>query len=304
MICVIVLHYKNSEATRRCVESVLRVMEADSKILVVDNGSCDGSGERLAEMFRADARVRVMIGKDRLGFSAGNNLGFGIAKEYGPEFVVDLNNDVMIEQADFFARLREVYKETGFDVMGPDIYVPETDEHQSPYRLSCPSRSGVEKGIRKYGRQLKELENPSFGTRFGALIQKYCPRWIALMARKRQNRRQNEKNGIDYRKAYSPACVKGSCVVFSPSFIAKYDRLFEPETDFYFEEEILMLKCRKDRLTLVYDPRCQILHLHGGGQSIAQAYSDILKRKRFMCESFIRSMGVYLEYLGDREPGE
>ncbi len=69
-----------------------------SEIIVVDNGSTDGSAAWLATNFR---EVRVLALKDNLGFGAGSNAGFEAASN---DVVVLLNSDMRVEP-DFLAPL-------------------------------------------------------------------------------------------------------------------------------------------------------------------------------------------------------
>lgn len=69
-----------------------------SEVLVVDNGSTDGSAAYLAEHF---PQVRVLALPANLGFGGGSNAGFRAAKN---DIVVLLNSDMRVERA-FLARL-------------------------------------------------------------------------------------------------------------------------------------------------------------------------------------------------------
>lgn len=72
----------------RCIES-LRMQDCpDFEILLVDNGSVDGSPEIIAEQFPA---VRLIKSADNLGFAGGGNLGASMA---GGEFLLFLNHDM------------------------------------------------------------------------------------------------------------------------------------------------------------------------------------------------------------------
>ena len=50
-ICVIVVNWNNAEDTMRCLESLSGVSFPDFKTIVVDNGSTDGSTERIRERY-------------------------------------------------------------------------------------------------------------------------------------------------------------------------------------------------------------------------------------------------------------
>jgi GT2 family glycosyltransferase len=62
--------------------------------ICVDNGSTDGSDERVAERFR---EVELLRTGANLGFAGGNNAGIRRALERGADWVLLLNNDAVAE---------------------------------------------------------------------------------------------------------------------------------------------------------------------------------------------------------------
>ena len=79
--------------TRLCLESVLRVLPPAFEIVVVDNGSTDGTVPYLEALSNRDRRVRVEMNSRNLGFGAATNRGAQIARG---EFLVLLNNDTIV----------------------------------------------------------------------------------------------------------------------------------------------------------------------------------------------------------------
>ena len=51
MICYVILHYKNIDDTIKCVESLKNTADYSSRYIIVDNGSGDGSGEKLRQLY-------------------------------------------------------------------------------------------------------------------------------------------------------------------------------------------------------------------------------------------------------------
>jgi GT2 family glycosyltransferase len=68
----VVLNWDGGELVLRCVESVLALDPAPDDVLVVDNGSRDGSAEALAARFPSVRQLR--LGRN-LGFAGGMNAG-------------------------------------------------------------------------------------------------------------------------------------------------------------------------------------------------------------------------------------
>lgn len=88
---VVVLNWDGGEMVVRCVASVLAQTPPADEVLVVDNGSRDGSAERLEERFPS---VRVLRLGRNTGFAGGMNAG--IAATRG-DAVLLLNLDVELE---------------------------------------------------------------------------------------------------------------------------------------------------------------------------------------------------------------
>jgi len=123
----VVLNWNNYEDTVETVET-LRTLDYDRfKILLVDNGSTDGSADRLAERFPDLDLVRT---GENLGFGPGMNVGVEAALDRGADYVWALNNDVVVEDTDLLARLVDVAeRRPDIGVLTPTVMgYPETDE--------------------------------------------------------------------------------------------------------------------------------------------------------------------------------
>ena len=84
---VIIVNYNGGEWLSRCVEALAAQSEADFEAFLVDNGSTDGSLERLPKL---DTRFEIIRAGENLGFAAANNLA---AKKARADWLVMLNPD-------------------------------------------------------------------------------------------------------------------------------------------------------------------------------------------------------------------
>lgn len=100
-VTLILLTWNRWELTRRCLATLLASDLAGAELLVVDNGSTDGTPGRLAEL----AGVRVLALPENLGFVRGNNAGIAAAPA-GSDIVL-LNNDLEFPRRDWLQRLRK-----------------------------------------------------------------------------------------------------------------------------------------------------------------------------------------------------
>jgi GT2 family glycosyltransferase/2-polyprenyl-3-methyl-5-hydroxy-6-metoxy-1,4-benzoquinol methylase len=89
MSSIIVLTYNQLRYTRQCIDSVLRHTDPPYELILVDNGSTDGTPDYL----RSIRGAKVVLNGENLGFAAGNNQGLALATG---DNIVLLNNDAVV----------------------------------------------------------------------------------------------------------------------------------------------------------------------------------------------------------------
>jgi GT2 family glycosyltransferase len=93
-VSIIILNWNGWQDTVECVESCCRLDYQNFRVVVVDNGSTDGSEAILRERLPG---VEVIRNNDNLGFAGGNNVGITHALGHGADYVWLLNNDAVVE---------------------------------------------------------------------------------------------------------------------------------------------------------------------------------------------------------------
>jgi GT2 family glycosyltransferase len=102
-VTLLVLAWNRWDLTRRCLETLFATELDGASVLVVDNGSSDGTVDRLREF----PGVGVLALPQNVGFVRGNNAGIDAITAKDPKAdVVLVNNDVEFRQKDWLARLR------------------------------------------------------------------------------------------------------------------------------------------------------------------------------------------------------
>lgn len=92
-VYIVVLNWNGWQDTLECVRSLERMEYRNWHAVIVDNGSRDGSVERLKQGCR---EVSIIETHRNLGFAAGNNVGIRFALMNGADYVLVLNNDTTV----------------------------------------------------------------------------------------------------------------------------------------------------------------------------------------------------------------
>ena len=92
--CIVVLNWNGAEDTLACLKSLAGVMSPSCRVLVVDNGSTDGSPDKIREAF---PDIELLLLPANIGYAGGNNAGFRRVLELKAEFVIFLNNDTIVD---------------------------------------------------------------------------------------------------------------------------------------------------------------------------------------------------------------
>lgn len=91
---VIVVHNGLDELTRPCLDSVFSSSDGcDVEVVVVDNGSSDGTAGYLEELSAAEPRLKCVFNRQNRGYAGGNNDGIRAASG---DYLVLLNNDTLV----------------------------------------------------------------------------------------------------------------------------------------------------------------------------------------------------------------
>ncbi|MEY3405006.1 MAG: hypothetical protein RL161_436 [Bacteroidota bacterium] len=98
---VIVLNWNSFEHTRNCLESLGNVKGEGFDLILIDNGSYDGSVQQIKAAFPA---ITLIALDKNYGFAGGNNIGLNYAVDQGYTYILMLNNDVFVEP-DFLSPL-------------------------------------------------------------------------------------------------------------------------------------------------------------------------------------------------------
>lgn len=285
MVVFVVLHYQDADITYKCVAAIEKVMrEVDYHIIIVDNASPDEIGRKIKKYYKANKHCTVILNQRNLGFAQGNNIGYLYAKKhYSPQYIIVMNNDVIIEDVDFPKKVEKISCETEFDILGPNIIRADTGQRQNPMRSHYYEE--LQTLFKEYRKRYKY---PLFYFSFEVIQGKIREKLL-----KRERTQMVKHNEIDIpERMYNPV-LHGACYICAKRFIDSEDALFDPRTFLYWEEYLLWLKCYKKKYTLVYDPSVSVLHL--SGYSTVKAQEKAYKRTKTFYQNYYDSLKILIE---------
>lgn len=270
-IFFVILCYQAFEKTEKCLSYLTKLKVPKNYqmgIVLVDNASPDGSGKRL-QNYQND-EIKVIINKENLGFAKGNNIGYREAKKDGANIIILSNNDVYIKDENFLRKLINDYKDTKFDIAGPQIISLVDNNNQNPVARQYYSINDINSRILK----LKILKLLSYINLDVALQKLY---------------RKRRYNNLYLKKADSKDFqLHGAFIIFGEQYIKRYDGIFD-KTFMYGEENIIKYISIRDKLKLSYLDNLMVEH-EEGSSTIATHGKHASKRRfyyRYNIESCI-----------------
>src|SRR3990167_5949062 len=142
-ISVVVVTWNVREALRECLSSIDREADAPFELLVIDNGSEDGTSEFLRTFDVSNPHCRrfeIILNPDDLGYSTAANQG--IRKSSAPNVLL-LNPDTVIRPRTFSGVL-------GVRILNPDGSPQASVSDIPTFRSQLEMRLGLHKSARYY----------------------------------------------------------------------------------------------------------------------------------------------------------
>jgi GT2 family glycosyltransferase len=114
MIYIVIPVFNRIKFTRDCLDSLNKQTNKQFKVVVVDDGSTDGTAQMLKEEY---PEVIVLNGDGNLFWTASVNMGIEWALNEGAEYIMTMNNDV-IAPKDYIQNMYKWMKQKPDAVMG------------------------------------------------------------------------------------------------------------------------------------------------------------------------------------------
>lgn len=118
-VFIVILNHNGKAAVQKCLTSVFKTNYSNFEVVLVDNGSVDGSLEMARTNF---SKANFIKNTENLGCAAGNNVGIRFSLERMADYVLVLNGDMEVDK-DFLGRLVSVAeKDEKAGVLSPIVF--------------------------------------------------------------------------------------------------------------------------------------------------------------------------------------
>lgn len=123
IVSIIIVNWNGGLVFEECLKSLSEVEKPSWELIVIDNGSTDGS-QFLTDKIHLPAPIKLIQNKKNLGFAPANNQGYQEAKG---KYVLLLNNDTRVTPNFLELLTQRMEKDSSIGAVQPKIYLMDTD---------------------------------------------------------------------------------------------------------------------------------------------------------------------------------
>ncbi len=180
-VSVVVLNWNGIEDTVECLNSLREMDYPNFETIVVDNGSTDGSQERIKREF---PEVSLIENHKNLGVGEGNNVGIRHALGKGAEYIFLLNNDAIVDPQVLQELINVAENDRMIGIAGPLIYFYDDPTKIQSAGLHIDFRDAVCR-LRGYKRRdtgdYSKMEEVNSASGCGMLVKKSVIQKVGLL---------------------------------------------------------------------------------------------------------------------------
>jgi GT2 family glycosyltransferase len=144
LVSVVVVTYNKLDFNRLCLQSIYdKTTYPNVEVVVVDNGSSDGTREYLKEVQALHANCKLVFNDSNDGYGPANNRGVAVASGL---YLVLLNNDTVVTRP-WLSRLIRPLRDPRIGLVGP---VSSWPGNESGIETSYPTLFAMEAFAREY----------------------------------------------------------------------------------------------------------------------------------------------------------
>ena len=253
-LSIVVVNYNSLKLLQGCLAHLdTWVRLPATEIIVVDNGSTDGSGEWVRKL---DSQLyHVVLSQRNLGFAGGCNLGI---RQSSGDYILLLNTDAFPQAGALDLLVEYLVHCPSVGVAGPQLLYPDGRWQRSTNLTPSPKSA-----------MLDALGITSLGHVLASVLWKWTGRWW-------------RPRPVEY--------VDGACMLIRRAVIDDIGGLDE-RFFFFVEDAEFCRRARQHGWQVVYVPQSQVVHLRGGSSSKKNAEESLRMRWRSEREFILRTWG-------------
>ena len=274
----VVLGYGNYPMYAECVDWLMKIKNIEmAEIILVDNCSPDGTGEKLKVKYACIHNITVLENTENQGFAKGNNLGYRYAREQLKcDAIVVMNSDVFIKDQDFYNVLVSVIgNNKDVSIIAPDV-LGDGNRHTNPYRTTPVTVKDAKKRI---------------------AIKKLIIILLKIGINYESSKKAVANNADEIQVRIDNVVPHGSCIIFCNAWVKNEDLAFFPGTFLYHEEFFLDEYFRQKKYLSSYIPELVVKHI--GDASLNDTIKIENKKKLFVLKNQIHSLKLYIQFIKD-----
>lgn len=236
-LSIIIVNWNTKALLKQCLESLERGCEGVKGygVIVVDNGSTDGSVEMLRKFQVPGSKFHVNLieNQTNMGFAKGNNIGIREAKG---EYIMLLNSDTIVQKGAIVKMVNYLDQHSEVAAVSPLLLNEDGSYQKDPCYLKSPSLLFV---LLYYNPVLRKI------------VFKFFPRLLF--------------STTNFKEPSQLELLSGAAIMIRKSILEKVGGLDENYPHF-FEDVDLSYQLRKMGYRLMLIPESKIVHL--GGRSL------------------------------------
>lgn len=254
-ICAVVLNWNRKEETVECLESLGNVdlpKGYDLQMVVVDNGSTDGSREVFRRLSSEIKNFHFVETGKNLGYAGGNNFGIKYCLEKVKcDSLLIINNDIVPDRG-FLLPLIEEVEQDGVGIVCPKVYFAKGFEfHKARYKKSELGR------VIWYAGGVMDWNNV-FAVHIGL----------------------DEVDSSKFDKKSESEFATGSCMLVKRQVFERVG-VFDENYFLYWEDIDFSIRVKRVGFKIIYQPNARVWHKVSSSSGIGSKLNDyFLTRNR------------------------
>jgi len=137
-LSIVIVNWNTKEILKDCIDSIFKNRGGvDLETIIIDNGSSDGSSEKIEELIKKYPAIRIKLvrNKENLGFSKANNQAIRIAKG---RYILLLNSDTILKKDSLEKLISYLEKNENVAAVSPMLFNPDGTK-QVDYYMKFPN---------------------------------------------------------------------------------------------------------------------------------------------------------------------